>query len=96
MALLISRWSPGPIVFEMGTNGRPRFCGISLANTNLQRIAFGAIATVHGHATMAVPEAWFSETNSAQLTNVDNTFNDMKRAGIAFPYGLRLRTLQTP
>jgi hypothetical protein len=96
IAFLISFWSPGPIVFQMGTNGKPRFCGVSLANTNLQKIVYGTIAAFGGHATMAVPESWLSATNTTQLTNVDNTFNDMKRAGISFPYGLTLKKLPTP
>ncbi|WP_040549738.1 hypothetical protein [Pedosphaera parvula] len=72
------------------------FCGVSLANTNLQKSAFGTVAAFGGKATMAVRNSWFSTTNKTQLTNVENTFNDMKRAGISFPYGLTLKTIPTP
>jgi len=83
IAIAVSQFEPGPVIFKLGRNGTPHLCGIPLASKRMQAIAYGTVRTLGGKADVAVPESWITDpTQQGYRTNIDMAYSAMRRAGI--------------
>jgi hypothetical protein len=71
--------TPPRISVTMDTNGVPRLAGVPLSNTNLRDAAFRAMGSMGVKGALVVPPL---KNGDPQITNVINTLESMRRAGL--------------